>query len=267
MTTQPDTYVQTALQQLGLSPHEAAIYRACLGRGEATIMQLAKITRISRTTIYGIADELVKKGLFRFVQKGAHRIYSAEDPKKLEQLVTKSKLIADRKAAFYSSVIGTLAMQFSSTAHKPLVSYHEGQTEVRQIFEDMLVSEAAEVLFLGEAATIEQAVGEKYLRDVIKRRISIGMKARGIRTEPTEVDEPLYDVTSQNLRNLRYAPKGFVASMYIGIYNHTVFFISSIDESYGVQVESKDLSETMRSWYEVLWKASKPAKSTKKSSL
>lgn len=257
MTNQSDTYIQSALEELGLSEHEALIYRVCLARGEATIMELAKLAHISRTTIYGVADGLVDKGLLRFIQKGAHRIYSAEDPQKLSNLVDKARLEAERQSAFLASVLPTLGMQFGEASSKPLVSYYQGQEEVRRLFEDFLNSGAPEVMFVGEASTIGKALGEQYLKKAVKRRIELKILARGVRTEKTEVKEPLFDAKPQNLRKLRLAPKGFECPVYIGIYLNKVFFISSIHESYGVLVESKDLSNTMRSWFEVLWKASK----------
>jgi sugar-specific transcriptional regulator TrmB len=257
MTKQSDTYVHTVLTRLGLTQYQAQVYQVCLLRGEATIMELAKLTGITRTTVYGVADELVSRGLLRFIQKGAHRIYSAEDPKKLSILVDSTRRAAEEKAVFLGSVLPALSMQFAGATTKPRVSYYEGQAEVRQIYENFLTSGAKEVLFVGEATTIQRAVGEQFLKKVVKQRIKLNIPTRGIRTEATEVKEPLYDTKPSNLRKIRFAPKGFQSPTYIGIYLNKVFFISSIKESYGVLVESKDLSDTMRSWFEVLWRASK----------
>lgn len=257
MTSQSDTYIETSLMRLGLTEAQAKVYQTCLLRGEATIMEIAKMTGVNRTTIYGLADELVGKGILRFIQKGAHRIYSAEDPKKLRYLVERTRRAADRKEAFLESILPTLSMQFAGATTKPRVSYYEGQEEVRQIYTNFLSSGADEVLFIGETATIQRAVGEQFLKKVVKERIRLGIPTRGIRTEATEIKDSLYDTKPINLRKLRFAPKGFRSPTYIGIYLDKVFFISSIKESYGILVESRDLSDTMRSWFEVLWKASK----------
>jgi sugar-specific transcriptional regulator TrmB len=258
MTTQSDTYIISALQRLGLSTHEAVLYKTCLLGGELGILDLAKRTGISRTTIYGVADELVKKGLLRFIQKRAHRIYSAEDPHKLEAMVEKAKATVERRAAFLESILPTLSMQYLAVPNKPLVSYYEGQAEVRKLFEDFLHSGATEILFIGGAATIQEALGEKYLKEYIRQRIKAGIKARGIRTKEDEVDEPLYRHGHPHLRSIRIAPAHIKAPVYTGIYGNKVFFISSLAESYGVLVESRDLSQMLRSWFEVLWSVSEP---------
>jgi sugar-specific transcriptional regulator TrmB len=257
MTSLSDTYTTTSLKELGLTEYEALVYQACLKRGELTIMELAKTTSISRTTIYGVADELVKKGLIRFIQKGAHRIYSAEDPHKLDTMLEKAKVELDRKGAFLSSILPSLAMQYMATDSKPVVSYYQGQVEVRQIFEECLRAKPEEILFIGEAATIEEALGPRYLQAYVKKRIASGIPTRGIRTSETEVMQELYEPGKHHLRKLRLAPKGMIAPVYTGIYNNKVFFISSLKESYGVQIESREMANMLRSWFEVMWKASK----------
>lgn len=259
MTTQSDTYLQSALEQLGLTNHEARVYRACLSRGEATIMDIAKLTSVGRTTIYGVAEGLVHKGMLRFVQKGAHRVYSAEDPKKFQHIIDKNRDVLDRKAAFLSSILPTLSMRFSEASNKPLVTYYEGQKEIHLIFEDFLASGTKEAVFIGEATTIEQALGSKYLKSMVSRRIKLGIKARGVRKAESELEDPLYAHGAKNLRNIRFAPSFFKAPVYTGVYLNKVFFVSSVVESYGILVESKDLSDMFRDWFEVLWNASSPA--------
>src|SRR5437868_1910606 len=103
MTAQTDTYIVSALQQLGLNTHEANTYLTCFNRGEVTIMELSRITGIKRTTLYGIVEVLIGKGLIRVIQKGAHRIYSAENPKKFKIMLEKSRENLVRKEAFLSS--------------------------------------------------------------------------------------------------------------------------------------------------------------------
>ena len=261
MTTLSDTYLHKSLREIGFTTHEAAIYLACLEKGESSIMSLSSSTGIHRTTIYGIVDELVQKGYLRFIQHGSHRIYAAETPEKLRDIIDQIKARTERREAFLQSVLPTLRMKFSDSPRKPKVAYFQGQKEVRQIYQNMLDSNAVEVLFVGEAATIEQAVGVEYLQEVINKRIAIKMKARGIRTKQTEVGESLYENKNKYLRTIRYAPTGFQMPTYIGIYANKVFFISSIIESYGIEVESKDLVLTMRNWFEALWIVSKPVKS------
>lgn len=255
-----DTYTGTSLQVLGLSDKESAVYEACISRGEINIIQLSRISGLSRSTAYFVADELVKKGLLGFVQKGAHRIYSAEDPRKLDLLLQQEQQKLQRKSATLQSILPSLNMRYAGAANKPQVSFYVGQQEMRQILEDILISGDTEVLYVGEAALLDEAVGSKYLKGWIKRRIVAGIGTRGIRKQESEMDEPLYKPGKENLRETRFGPADFHSPVFTVIYSNKVAHISSAIESYGVLIESKDLSTSMRNWFDVLWQSADNSK-------
>ncbi len=250
-----DTYINQSLQRLGMSDKEAVIYEACLNKGEIGILELARITALSRSTAYFVADELVKKGLLKFVQKGAHRIYSAEDPRKFEALLEQERSNLNRKSVLLQSALPSLNMRYSGATNKPVVSYYVGQLEMRHILEDILIAGDDEVLYVGEAALLDEAVGNKYLKSWIKRRVAVGIRTRGIRKQESELDEPLYIPGKENLRETRFGPKEFHSPVFTVIYSNKVAHISSAVEAYGVLIESKDLSISMRNWFDVLWAA------------
>jgi HTH-type transcriptional regulator, sugar sensing transcriptional regulator len=259
MTTQSDTYLKTSLRQLGLSEHESLVYLVCLHHSAIKIMEIAQKTNISRTTVYGVVDDLVKKGLLNLYEKSGHKYISATDPQKLQVLVESQREVVEKRQAFLNSIFPTLSMFYQEGDNKPIISFYQGQKEVRQIFEDFLISGVNEAVFIGETQTISDALGEKYLKDMIRRRIEKGIYARGVRTEGTELEDYIYKSGNKNFRSIRLAPKDFKCPTYIGIYGNKVFIVSSARESYGVLIESKDLATTLRAWFEVLWGASKAA--------
>lgn len=55
--------VEESLKQLGFSEKEVDVYLAILKQGKATPALVAKITKINRSTVYAVADELIKKGV------------------------------------------------------------------------------------------------------------------------------------------------------------------------------------------------------------
>ena len=75
--------IKTSLEQLGLKDRQIEIYLALLQMGEATIQEIAAKTKIKRTTVYSVLDNLVSKGLVTFIDKDWHRAYFAENPKKV----------------------------------------------------------------------------------------------------------------------------------------------------------------------------------------
>lgn len=83
--------VQELLKQLGLSDKEARVYLAVLGQGKATPAEIARVTKINRSTVYNIARELAEKGVIAEDLGGKTRYLLAKPPKDLVGLVAKDK--------------------------------------------------------------------------------------------------------------------------------------------------------------------------------
>ena len=256
MTTNTDTNLHRELLSFGFTAKEAKVYEACLQRGELSIMDIVKFTHLSRSTAYFVADELVQKGILRFVQKGAHRIYSAEDPRKLENILEHEKAKIARKSRSLDSLLPALQMKYAGLANKPLVSYYVGQEEMRQIFEDALLSGTKELLFMGNINVLRDVVGQKYLASWNRRKVKAEIKTKGIWQQSEEPEDDFLKATKENMREARHAPKGFESPTYFLLYNNKVAFLSSMMEAYGVLIESHDLSVTMRNWFDTLWATS-----------
>lgn len=256
MTTLLDNENSQNLVRLGLSPNEAKVYQACLTRGELTIHELTHMTGISRTTIYGVAEYLQKKGLISFVMKQSHRIYCAESPEKLKRYFDQKQRDIEQKNKYLDEILPDLKMVFSKAGSKPVISFYQGREEVRNIFEDVITSGAKEVLFVCEIGLLEEALGPEFLKDYIPRRVAAGIRTRGLYASDHFPDEELYKSTDANLRTVRLGPPNLKSAVYTGIYQNKVYFISSVHEAYGVVIESKDLSESMKTWFEALWNIS-----------
>lgn len=258
MTTSADTLEQIkSLEKLGLSENEAQVYFACLGNGETTIMELVRLTKLHRTTIYGVVEDLAKIGLLKFFIKSGHRIYSAEPPRKIKSYLEKQKREIESRESAFDLALPQLNMAYSTSDRKPVISFYQGQEEIRGIFEDVLTSGAKEVLFVCNIGVIEDVLGEQYLKKYVKRIVSEGIVRRGIYAAESLPEEKLYRSGKENLRSVKLGPVGLQSPVYTGIYQNKVFFVSSAHEAYGVVIESKDMHDSMKSWFESLWKVSR----------
>lgn len=257
MTTTTDTTLQADLLTFGLSPKEIKVYEACLTRGEIGVADMVKTTHLSRSTAYFIADELVKKGLLRFIQKGSHRIYAAEDPRKLTALLEQEKADLAKKAHSLDSLLPALQMKYGGKPNKPVVSYYVGQEEIQHIFEDILTMESKELFFVGNSDVLRNAVGTTYLASWNGRKVAAHVRSRGIWQQESVPAEDFLKASKENLREARFAPIGFESPTYFLLYGNKVAFLSSIVEAYCVLIESHDLAITMRSWFDNLWMLSR----------
>ncbi len=79
------------LTKLGFTKRESALYRILLTHGRLTATEAAKLSRISRPTVYSVAKELIRKGVITEDVGGASRIYVAQPPQNLLVLANREE--------------------------------------------------------------------------------------------------------------------------------------------------------------------------------
>ena len=72
--------IQSKLQELGLTGREAEVYLALLKKNGLSAPEVSKITTITRTKVYEILQNLVKKGLCNVTSKNKMNVFSSIEP-------------------------------------------------------------------------------------------------------------------------------------------------------------------------------------------
>lgn len=96
------------LEKLGFSDKESEVYLALLQHGAMTPAEIAKLTRISRPTVYSVSKELVKKGVILEDLGGSSRSLIAKQPDDLTILINREQKALDTKRATVNQAIGEL---------------------------------------------------------------------------------------------------------------------------------------------------------------
>lgn len=95
--------IQDILKQLGFSEKESEIYLLILQQGKIAPGDISKLTKINRSTVYDVSNELIKRGVISEDLGSSVRYFVARPPQDLIQLVEqeekeltqKRKLISD----------------------------------------------------------------------------------------------------------------------------------------------------------------------------
>jgi len=101
-----------ALQKLGLTKGESAVYLALLELGESTAGVIAKKAGVSSSKVYEILERLMAKGLAGRVSKSGRMLFSASDPKALERMVAEKKKELDEQEKALISMLPSLMILF-----------------------------------------------------------------------------------------------------------------------------------------------------------
>lgn len=109
--------LQQTLGKLGFTQKETEVYLALLTHGKMTPAEVAKLTRISRPTVYSVAKELVRKGVVIEDLGGLSRSLLAKSPEDLAVLVNREQKALDLKKLTVQTAIEELSRVAQSTKY------------------------------------------------------------------------------------------------------------------------------------------------------
>src|SRR3989338_29502 len=120
-----------ALEELGFGKNKGLVYKAALMVGTGSAEEIAKKADLPRTTAHEVLQGLLKMGLVNFITKGRRRIYSAESPERLREILKEKERTLETALPELLSLLNTGGM-------RPRVRFYEGARGVRAVFEDTL---------------------------------------------------------------------------------------------------------------------------------
>jgi len=100
--------IESLLEQLGLSPKETQVYLTVLKSGSISPAQVAKVTKINRTTVYSLAKDLIDRGIITQDFGSATRHLMALPPEDLMQLARREERELEKKKRTIQSAIAAL---------------------------------------------------------------------------------------------------------------------------------------------------------------
>lgn len=235
------------LEKFGLSSQEAALYLAALELSPAAASLIAKKAGIERTASYPHLASLVQKGLLRISPAKGRTLYEAENPHKIGELLKS-------KEESFKKILPELLSIYNINGVKPKIRYYEGREGARAIMSNSIQSGVKEIFHLTPAQNMMTVLGEDFARRHIESRVAkkIFMKTLRVR-EALEKPWEMVSTEKSLLRELRYLPEGFKLEDQIIIYQNTVAIISSATENYGLEIQSQEFADTMRSFFALAW--------------
>jgi len=245
-----------ALFSLGLSQIQIQLYLTSLEQGLLTVLELSKLTKLSRQKIYEEAEKLIDLGLYDITRKQGRK-YIPAHPSKLLTL-------GQNKIENLQSNIGEIAklipaLETSNVPKKNAVKvkYYEGAERVTKAYEDELEAcQNTEVVFL--AGSIDDIVKfypeeywDKWNKQFVKQKSYSRMLAHDSKAARSIVR---FDkVHNRETRLLKNFPLRFN----IDVFKSTVLIISYYDEL-AIWIESRILADSYRILFETLWQIATP---------
>lgn len=243
------------LEQFGLRDKEAKVYLASLELGVSSVQKIAKKAGINRATAYFVLDTLIEQGLITHFQQGKKRYFAATHPAQLLRLIKQQKLdLEEAEKKLEKEIIPELLSIHNVSSEKPRVMFYEGLNGLRAMREVFLRTKDKEVEGIYPAEGYKGIFPEREDKRYGEQRRKKNIYFKTIYTA-NKGDVLLDDAFS---KRLRISSKKFPLKADITFYDNKVA-IASFEKKqlYGVIIESKEVSKTMRSLFKLAWEAAK----------
>ena len=236
------------LKKLGFSDKNATIYLTLLKTGPSSVRTLAEQSNLNRGVVYEGLKWLLEKGLVDFYEKESKQFFIAEDPSKLQQLVTVQSAELKEAEHRLADIIPELKSLHNKGGDQPIARYYEHK-EIYKILEDVLATceESSELLY-----RIYSTEGiRKYLYQGFETFSDVRV-AKGIAVRVIAIGEG-GELRGLDERKWLRVPTS--TPTYIIIYPGKTAYISlnAKAEAVGVVIENTGIYETQKNIFDTVW--------------
>ena len=227
-------------QKLGLDNKEAIIYLALLKLGKTTVEKIKKETKIERTHIYKILERLIDKNFVTSVIENKTNHFIANNPR---DLLAELKRTENELSLLLPKLEGLSKIENDETK----IKVYRGTEGMIKLGEELMQNPEDYIVF-GEQGLLQEILpiySEQFMKKIENSKI----KERVLAKEGIKV------INSKNSK-IRFLPKQFSFPTSTIIFrNLTIIAIWS--EPLLISIENKEVSDSYRAYFEILWKISK----------
>lgn len=233
-------------RNLGLTTKAAKIYLAALELGEASVQQLAQKSKIKRTTLYYILDELIEAGALVCTKTGKKSYYVAEQPANL------LKRVKERISSFEDS-LKLLEDKVGYINKKPRVYFLYGSSGFKQVWDMILSTKEKEYRIITQGENFLDYVKEKYIVDeIIAKKKKLNVLNKQLISDSAYARKIIAKDSKEN-RVSKVLPPVYKLPFTEIITESIVAFISPKFSNMIFVVENDGFSATRKSIFESLW--------------
>lgn len=239
--------IQKVIEKLGYKRKEAQLYIAALVLGEAKVSDLAEKLKIPRTSAVVTIEKLHKEGLLNYYVKRFNKYWVAESP---DKLVIK---LQEEEANLIAALPAIKAMQPRCVAGKPTSKTYVGKDEIKQIFEDIILSKHNIRAIIAWNDLVD-LFGASYIEYFIETQVGHFLKLR-LMTPQSPAATALRGGDAKENRETRFLSKHTTSLNTATILYGNKVAIISLNKTLptGFLVEDIDVHNTMAVFFEELW--------------
>lgn len=232
----------------GLSEKEAEVYLAVLEAGEINISHISKKTKIKRTSIYNVVDNLQKKGVVSILHRHGIQYVSALPPQVLIDRFKTSASMAEK-------ILPDLLQMAYTSPIKPRVRYHQGLQGLEEVLKEFSYSKTQSMVITDYEKMPDELlkfIQKEIVPERIKRKVRTKFIVPNNKASKTmqENDESHYGDT----RAIEFNEEGNPIEILLFDSSKIGFLSFPKGERFALIIDSVAIYTTLQHIFEVLWR-------------
>ncbi len=238
------------LIELGLSKNEAKVYLALLELGPTTTGPLIKKSKLYRVMVYDTLEHLLQKGLVNYSLQRNRKVFLAESPQQITQLLKNKELLA-------KSVVDQLQkIQASKPLEKGAFIY-EGWKGIKaaqeSYFKEMKEGAGGEYLMVGASRSLHKKL-DAFFNYFHERRSKLKIPAKLLFNENNRQFGNLKKKYASV--QIRFMPQKIITPSWVSMYKDMVLIGVTEDEPMAFFIKNKAIAESYRQYFYFMWEQS-----------
>jgi len=235
------------LINFGLSDNEANVYLSSLSLGPTTILKISKATSMKRTTIYSVVESLKQKGLMNMELKGWKRLFVAENPEKL------NNILKAKQEELKNNLPQLLAM-YNLKGSEGFIKYYEGLEAIKSVYENLLEDIKAHDYYYVVCDTKQWlALDQKYFLNFIKRRAKYNIKIR-LLLQDSKIAREHKKMEKIFNEKIKFLPQGTSLTTDLIVIPKRVVIHQLTQPTIAMVIENNSIIQMHRELFELIWK-------------
>lgn len=236
------------LEEFGITKTEEKVYLVLAKQGLSSAAEIIKKTQLHRTTVYDVLDRLIEKGLVSFVIQNKLKYYSSTNPSRFLDIALEEKRKAEIKEELANKVISELNSLKKEAKEKSSAQIFIGLKGQKTIMND-IIEEGEDFVEFGGEGKFEDEL-PTYTKQWAEKRVKNNIRAKIIATEGTSAPE-------WRMNEVKFISKEYQSPAATLIYGDKVAIFIHEAPITIVLIESKRLSSSYKSYFNLLWKIAK----------
>ncbi|MBX9765445.1 helix-turn-helix domain-containing protein [Patescibacteria group bacterium] len=210
--------------------------------------EIAKRTKLNRTTLYSALNTLSEKGLVSHSDENGILRFRSIEPHLLLNYLKKNKEKITHDIAKTEALLPALERaRGTGERYRPNMQFFDGVDGIKQVYEDLIANNKEKKVygFTGIHA-VYKLMGEEWINHILRYRPAMGVKWFAIAIDSPE-SRNLYANDEKHLRETKFLPAEYNFEVELAAYDDKVAAISfAEDYPWAMIINDKKIADTIK---------------------